>query len=1489
VHAALIGVILAGLLVPTLEYLAVEAKYRLDREETKVAGKASARLGDMLKYDKEDRAIYFNKDGQPPAGEQAMMIIGANKDKHLYSAKMPLEAATGIRMTDTTHKVSATMTPKFGLLEGRKVKGRVLYPLEKEAGVLALTPKNNGIKEDIVLSAYEADRLQYDYTLKLDAGLEARLGAAGQIGVFSADPALYGNISFSSETDRVRVMNARKNAEKNYLMFEIPAPVVNQADGQHHGVTAHFQLKGDTLSVVAKGLAKASYPLSIDPSFVITTQSDFLTGRIEDNLTLTQTSGTDYQLNRAKISGGNLSTWGTAVAGNLPAGCSSGGLNYNFGLTAYNGYLYLVGSGSATAFTCYAAINANGTLGAWASTTTTFQTGRTGAAVFGFNGYIYVIGGESANGNTQYSNVEWAPVTSTGDITQTTWNNSSTYFIGTARVNFGAVVYNGYAYVCGGATAKNNASMVATCEYTKIDTDGTLQRPTTTCTLAGTATNWCSTSSFTTGRNRFGMAVYNGFIYIVGGQTATPTMLSDVQYVPIAPDYTLGTWLTTTNITAVLAAGWRHGGIAAENGHLYLVGGCTTVPACSNYLSGSYFAPINADGTIGRWDTSTSITTGRMFNGVASYNGVIYSIGGCTNEPANSNNCNAGGALGDSQYAVIHATLNSAVAYPGALMNPAASTSVGTARGGVATVAYGGYLFAAGGCNGTNCGTALATVDSAQLLDDGTLSAWTNQTNMVAARYGGALVALRGKLYYIGGHNGTAAQTTVYSATPSAGTSGTWTDETGNPIANARYWHSAAVYRNYIYVMGGLSGSALSSVEYTSINDSGALTAPANCVANGGTLTNTWCASSNGLATARYGFGGVAYAGYLYAMVGNDNSGAALSSVERSSISGTDGYPGAFSTSGQTALTDTTVGRRFPSVAVIKGVVYIFGGINGTPAASGAIAYGALDASANLAVWTTSTRTLNTARWGAGGAAHGGKFYAVGGCTNSASPCSTYIATSNYTQTINGGTGMTSQVNSSTWSSGTALPSARGDLMSVAYNSKVYIIGGCTAYTAGACSTWTTEVRHASINGDGSLGSWSATSGAGSDVQLSTGRAQGGAVAYGGRIYLVGGSTSSTSFSDAVLYATVDATGVITSWTDTSTQTPTSGYLPAGRSDFGIATFGGFMYVAGGRTSGPTKQQNVMYTQMGENGQVFAPACSDGSLTNTWCTSTNTFAGTRYELSAVAYNSALYVIGGYDDTNSLGDVQLANLNIDGSLGAFAYTNSNDRLARARQAVAANGFMYYFGDEGSNTRAQYAPLLANRTLGELNYASSAGMPNNHAHGAAVFADGFLYTLGGCSLSSGTCSTPSTSVDYVGQKASARIGHYSKMFNTEVNTAPAFMQVNGTGQYVIQMRTAAVGATTLGVPQVVSPAYANKFYFLKALDANGTDVGIAFDYYIFLTIDDSNTGAFPDAGSVATDINVYYHPNPTRRLRHGASFTNTGCNRVVTDGCLLDTAP
>jgi hypothetical protein len=81
-------------------------------------------------------------------------------------------------------------------------------------------------------------------------------------------------------------------------------------------------------------------------------------------------------------------------------------------------------------------------------------------------------------------------------------------------------------------------------------------------------------------------------------------------------------------------------------------------------------------------------------------------------------------------------------------------------------------------------------------------------------------------------------------------------------------------------------------------------------------------------------------------------------------------------------------------------------------------------------------------------------------------------------------------------------------------------------------------------------------------------------------------------------------------------------------------------------------------------------------------------------------------------------------------------------------------------------------------------------------------------------------------------------------------------------------------------------------LFALNSSGTNVGVANTYALEIKLDDTEEGTFPDINTSQTavsSITLYYHANPGRRLRHGASFSNVGCNINPANGCILDTAP
>ncbi len=226
----------------------------------------------------------------------------------------------------------------------------------------------------------------------------------------------------------------------------------------------------------------------------------------------------------------------------------------------YNGYLYLLGgvnNGSTTYYNVvqYAKINANGSLGSWASTTS-FANGRSGLASVVNNGYLYILGGSYYNGGTMtyYSDVQYAKINSNGTLGS--W--ASTTSFANSRSGHASVVYNDYLYILGGLY-NGNTTYYNDVQYAKIDSNGTLG-------------SWASTTSFANGRSGLPSVVNNGYLYILGGtyyNGSTAEFYCDTQYAPINADGTIGTWSATTSF-ANARAGF---GSVVYNDCLYILGG----------------------------------------------------------------------------------------------------------------------------------------------------------------------------------------------------------------------------------------------------------------------------------------------------------------------------------------------------------------------------------------------------------------------------------------------------------------------------------------------------------------------------------------------------------------------------------------------------------------------------------------------------------------------------------------------------------------------------------------------------------------------------------------------------------------------------------------------------------------------------------------------------------------------------------------------------
>jgi hypothetical protein len=158
-----------------------------------------------------------------------------------------------------------------------------------------------------------------------------------------------------------------------------------------------------------------------------------------------------------------------------------------------------------------------------------------------------------------------------------------------------------------------------------------------------------------------------------------------------------------------------------------------------------YYAKLNADGSTSSWTTSgTSLPLSRQDHSSVAANGYIYVIGGCT--------------CANGQTTIYYAKVNA----NGSLGSWATNTSNPLTVGlyDHSSVVVNGYVYVIGGTTGS---TPQSAVYYAKLNANGTIGAWSTSANTLPlARLVGSAVTSNGYIYYMGGHNGTTYQSTVY-------------------------------------------------------------------------------------------------------------------------------------------------------------------------------------------------------------------------------------------------------------------------------------------------------------------------------------------------------------------------------------------------------------------------------------------------------------------------------------------------------------------------------------------------------------------------------------------------------------------------------------------------------------------------------------------------------------------------------------------------------
>jgi hypothetical protein len=503
----------------------------------------------------------------------------------------------------------------------------------------------------------------------------------------------------------------------------------------------------------------------------------------------------DIQTNNAIA---NCSTTGQLQIGTI-TGASGSGLA-GMGGTVYANYIYLIGGAapgvSAADTVYYAKIDNNNNIvaasgSAWSLASNRTATASSFASAYGYNGYLYVVGGYNST-NGVLGAIQFAKLdVSTGNIGA--FSNSSTTI--SPRWGMGVPISNSYAFViggCGTGTPPNSCSSIQPQVQKFQMYNNDSGAP------VGYST---SAQAYSTDPNRLGASstVLNGYLYVAGGCTSTTdctTASSNVSYAPLDANGTVGAWASTT---AALPAARTWGKLQVAGGSLYYIGGQDS----SGAASGTVYYASPASGNISTWSTaSNGLPAARTKLAAAVWNNRLYAVGGSNGTSATSTvyvspQLNSGGDIGSAWSTT--------------------STSFNVARSGLTAVAYSNNLYILGGYDGSNY---LSDSQFAQIsASNGSVGSWSYSASLPQPLSQADGFAANGYIYLIGGRS---ADTTCTPITLVAPISANTTIASGNNPTGIGQWYAtsqqytgdrygaSAVYNDgKAYILGGACGSTL--------------------------------------------------------------------------------------------------------------------------------------------------------------------------------------------------------------------------------------------------------------------------------------------------------------------------------------------------------------------------------------------------------------------------------------------------------------------------------------------------------------------------------------------------------------------------------------------------------------------------------------------------------------------------------------------------------
>lgn len=1177
---------------------------------------------------------------------------------------------------------------------------------------------------------------------------------------------------------------------------------------------------------------------------------------------------------------------------------------------------------------------------------------RRGHSAVAYNGYLYVIGG--SDGTNRESTVFIAKLGANGEPqlwhptggSATYWYTDSGLNGGIARSYLTAVAYNNRMYVLGGQT---NASPggVTTVEYADIKPNGTL----------GT---WSSGTALPAARHGHTTHVYNDTIYLIGGNNSG-TLQNSVHYAKIDPsDGSMNSWVAAASFTTARSS---LGGTFSTvlGGYVYITGGCTAVNGsgyCTTIATDTQVGSINADGSISEWHSISGLSSQRIGYSIIGWQGGLYRLGGCVQQNTSTGVCS--NTLADVDYGVVNpagevSTVNISVDTSTSPCSDATAKScdlpppgdgAGEAGGMLSmTTILNGYLYVIGGCTDfdnsppadADCATGDAITGNTayveinslgELVEPSTCSgtsygSWcvdsTNRINGTTGAMASGITVFNNRIYVIGGiDNSSDGVTDIYYNTTNANgsLSGAWSTTS--------------------FAAAGISGELAYTFAYARANPASAGSNPGNLYIFGGcgaVGTGAGCSSNyrsevykcniavagsiNGCTTTgqlqldveladetNQGLGlhsGTVYANYIYLIggysIGVSDRDTTFYAKFDNNNNVVDVDSGAVSGNDDDWIESTSllsVGRRRGWAFGYNGHIYAIGGYDD----SGGgilpfIEWAKMDVSdGSIDPYTTSTVQINQ-RWGLSMVVSNSYAYVIGGCDVGASPseCSSFERSVQTFQLYNNDSGAVNDFTAQSddtfsdaatedrWGASSAIYTDPSDNQSY-----IYVAGGCISATD--CTSATNSTQYATISAsDGTVGTWNPGGNLPFDRAWGSLEIAGSGSSYS--LYYIGGQDDTATNEQSTVYYTTGISSGNPTWAAAANN------LPAARTKFGSAVWNNRLYVVGG-LDGSAAVSSTVYVSPQLN--------SGGNINSAW-SSTTAFNVARTGAAVTAYANNLYLFGGFDGTNYLSDTQYTQINSDGTVDSWKYSNSLPGPMRDARAISANGYIYLVGGRSAASTCDpsvlVTPISANTTIASGNnptgngdwYETNTRYTGNRYGAAVSYHNGKLYTMGGGCTAPIDCSAGGSVCHYYSTlKSQPQVATYSRMIDTDTDVFPNSWLMNGVdnsigARWAMKYRSmndtdgvatdcgtadmttwgqeTDFGDTTLGQVELYTPK-----------DGSGTNINCARYYYFYVSIDASKTFGYPEdvnRGPTINDLSLFFTSDPSKRLRHGKTFT------------------